>query len=61
MSKLMNAKLILTVLLGIAYIGGLVWALAHDKLDINSYLNGIGPSFGLAWAFWFKDSGGSGQ
>lgn len=55
MSKLLNAKLIMTVLLGIAYVGGLVWALEHGKLDINSYLNGIGPLFGMAWAFWFKD------
>jgi hypothetical protein len=55
MSKLLNAKLIMTVLLGILYFGGLVWALMHGKLDINSYTQGIGPLFGLAWAFWFKD------
>lgn len=58
MSRLLNAKLVMTVLLGVVYVGGLVWALLHGKLDINSYLNGVGPLFGLAWAFWFKDTGG---
>ncbi|MFH2082084.1 MAG: hypothetical protein ABIK08_11435 [Pseudomonadota bacterium] len=55
MSKLLNAKLIMTVLLGALYFGGLIWALVHDKLDINSYTQGIGPLFGLAWAWWFND------
>lgn len=59
MTRILNAKLVLTVLLGIVYLGGLIWALVHGKLDINSYLNGVGPIFGLSWAFWFKDSSGS--
>lgn len=54
MSKLLNAKLIMTVLLGIVYFGALIWALAHGKLEINSYIAGVGPLFGMAWASWFQ-------
>lgn len=53
--KLLNAKLVMTVLIGIAYFGPLIWALTNGKLDVGSYVAGVGPLFGMAWAFWFKD------
>jgi hypothetical protein len=56
MSKLLNAKLIMTVLLGVVYFGALIWALRQGKLEINSFIAGVGPFFGMAWAFWFQQS-----
>ena len=54
MNKLLNARLIMTVLLGIVYFGSLIWALREGKLEINSYIAGVGPLFGMAWSSWFQ-------
>ena len=54
MNKLLIAKLIMTVLLGIVYFGSLIWALREGKLEINSYIAGVGPLFGMAWSWWFN-------
>lgn len=58
--KLLNAKLIMTVLLGGIYLSALIWALVHGKLDIQSFIAGMGPTFGAAWSYWFSGSSGSG-
>lgn len=55
MSRLLNAKLGMTVLLGIVYMGALAWALVNGKLDIQGFVAGIGPTFGMAWGYWFRD------
>lgn len=54
MTRILNAKLIMTVLLGVIYFGSLIWALREGKLEINSYIAGVGPLFGMAWSWWFK-------
>lgn len=52
-NKLFNARAILTVAIGTAYIGSLVWAILHNKLDVQSFIAGLGPSFGVAIKTWF--------
>lgn len=56
--RLFNFKAIITILVGIVYFGGLLWALLHDKLDINSFLAGVGPMFGLTMNAWFGPNQG---
>lgn len=51
-----NARLILTLALGAIYLGSMIWAMLHDKLDIQSFIAGIGPSFGVALKSWFDES-----
>jgi len=51
-----NFRAAVTVLLGAAYVGSLIWALLHDRLDVQSFIAGIGPSFGLAMGAWFGTS-----
>lgn len=48
-----NARLVLTLALGIVYCGAMIWAIMHDKLDIQSFIAGIGPSFGVVLKSWF--------
>lgn len=55
-NRILNFKAIVTVLLGVAYIGPLIWAMAEGKLDAQSYIAGIGPVFGMAVGFWFRES-----
>lgn len=55
MSKVLSFKAILTILLGAVYLGGLGWALYKEKIDVQSFIAGIGPSFGVVLSFWFKD------
>lgn len=54
--RILNFKAIVTVLLGVAYIGPLIWAMAEGKLDAQSYIAGIGPVFGMAVGFWFRET-----
>lgn len=56
MRALFNFRALTTLLLGGIYLGGLTWALVHDKLDVQSFISGIGPTFGLALGYWFRDS-----
>ena len=51
--RLFNARAVLTLLLGGIYCGANIWAIMHDKLDIQSFIAGIGPSFGVALKSWF--------
>lgn len=55
-SRLINFKAIVTVLLGSAYVGPLVWALSAGKVDAQSFIAGIGPTFGMAVGYWFRDT-----
>lgn len=59
MSKVLSFKAILTILLGVVYLGGLGWALYKEKIDVQSFIAGVGPSFGVVLAFWFKDDDGA--
>ncbi len=54
-ARLIEFRAVVTVLLGVAYIGGLAWALVHGQIDVQSYVSGIGPAFGLAMGYWFRD------
>jgi hypothetical protein len=56
MRALFNFRALATLSLGLLYGGGLVWALLHGKLDVQSFISGVGPSFGLALGYWFRDS-----
>lgn len=56
--KLFNFRALVTLALGLLYGGGLVWALLHGLLDVQSYISGMGPSFGLAMGYWFRDQAG---
>ena len=53
---LFNFRTLTTLGLAALYGGGLVWALLHGKLDVQSFISGVGPSFGLALGYWFRDS-----
>lgn len=53
--SMFNARAILTLALGAAYVGTLIWAMLNGKLDAQSFIAGIGPSFGMALAWWFRD------
>lgn len=52
-------KALTTLLLGAVYLGGLVWGLVTGALDVQSFMAGIGPTFGAAMGFWFKGENGS--
>ncbi len=54
---LFTFRALVTMLLGGAYIGALIWSLLHDRLDVQSFIAGLGPSFGVALAYWFRDAG----
>ena len=56
MRALFNFRALTTLALGIVYLGALVWALLHGKLDVQSFIAGVGPSFGMALGYWFRDS-----
>lgn len=56
MKALFNFRALTTLALGIVYLGALVWALVHGKLDVQSFIAGVGPSFGMALGYWFRDS-----
>ncbi len=51
-----NFRALATVLLGALYGGGLWWALVNGRLDVQSFVSGLGPSFGLALGYWFRDA-----
>lgn len=55
MKDLFTFRVVVTVLLGAAYIGGMAWAMLQGKLDAQSYISGIGPAFGLAMGYWFRE------
>jgi hypothetical protein len=57
-ARLINFKAIVTVLLGAVYVGTLVWAMVNGKMDAQSFIAGIGPSFGMALGYWFRDTAG---
>ena len=54
MSRLLSFRIVVTVLLGAVYLGALVWALHQGKLDVQSFIAGVGPSFGMALGYWFR-------
>lgn len=54
-ARVLNFKAIVTVLLGVAYIGPLILSLLDGRLDPQSYIAGIGPVFGMAIGYWFRD------
>ena len=54
--KLFDFKATVTVLIGLAYLVPLIWAVYHDKIEVSSYIAGVGPSFGGVVAHWFKGS-----
>ncbi len=56
MQALFNFRAATTVLLGTAYVGALIWALMAGRVDAESFVAGIGPSFGMALGYWFRDS-----
>ena len=56
MKALFNFRALTTLALGIVYLGALVWALVHGKLDVQSFIAGVGPSFGMALGYWFRDT-----
>lgn len=56
MRALFNFRALVTVLLGAVYLGALLWALREGKLDVQSFIAGVGPSFGMALGYWFRDS-----
>ncbi len=56
MKALFNFRALTTLALGIVYLGALVWALLHGKLDVQSFIAGVGPSFGMALGYWFRDT-----
>ena len=51
-----NFLAFVTIALGTVYVAGLLWALINGKLDVQSFISGIGPSFGLALGHWFRTS-----
>jgi len=53
---LFNVRAATTIGLGAVYVGSLLWALLHDKLDVQSFVSGLGPSFGMAFGYWFRSS-----
>lgn len=55
-SKILSFKAIVTLLLGVVYLGGLGWALYAGKIDVQSFIAGVGPSFGMALGSWFNDT-----
>lgn len=55
-TRILSFKAIVTVLLGVAYIGPLAWAMTQGKMDAQSYIAGIGPVFGMAIGFWFRET-----
>ena len=56
MRALFNFRALVTILLWGVYLGGLIWALAHDKIDVQSFITGVGPAAGMALGYWFRDS-----
>ena len=55
-TKVFNAKAFLTVVLTAVYLGGLVWAMYLGHLDVQSFIAGIGPTFGAVFKSWFDDT-----
>ena len=51
-----NLRAIITIALGAVYLGGIAWSLVHGKLEVQSFINGVGPSFGMALGYWFRES-----
>ena len=49
-------KAVVTLLVAVAYLGPLAYSFSEGKLDIASYIAGVGPSFGVVLSFWFKSS-----
>ncbi len=47
-------KALVTVLVAVAYLAPLAYSFVQGKLDIASYIAGVGPSFGVVLSFWFK-------
>jgi hypothetical protein len=54
MNRVFNFKAVTTLALGAVYVGALVWALANGRLDVQSFISGLGPSFGMALGYWFR-------
>lgn len=55
-TRILNFKLIATVLLGTAYIGVEVWGVLHGKLTFDQFAREVGPLFGVALGYWFRDT-----
>jgi hypothetical protein len=53
---LFNFRAVATLSLGAVYVGALLWAMMHDRLDVQSFISGLGPSFGMALGYWFRSS-----
>lgn len=59
--KVLNFKLIATFLLGAAYIGMEIWGVLHDKITFDQFSREVGPLFGVALGYWFRDTDTKGE
>lgn len=51
--RVFTVKAVVTVAFVAAYIGVLVWAAIHGKLDLPSFISGVGPGVGMLLTGWF--------
>lgn len=53
--RVIGFKALVTLLIGTVYFSAIIWALLHDKLDITSFIAGVGPFFGVVLRDWFGE------
>lgn len=55
-SRVLNFKLIATLLLGIAYVGVEILGVLRHEITYDQFARDVGPLFAVALGYWFRDS-----